>query len=154
MTSDHHIWVYDLLIAILAMSCVLPILRMKKGPTLADRAICFDNLVINTAGMLALISIRQQTDYFVEAILIMALLGFLGTLSIARFIERGQLIVSIWSHPGELARKRAEAAAEEEKRYHSQLKAMEETEQSTSAATTESPENADEEDDLQGVPHS
>jgi multicomponent Na+:H+ antiporter subunit F len=80
------------MVAAMLLASLCPLYRLVVGRTLADRAVAFDALTINTAGLLALICIHMQTDAFVEAILILALMGFLGTLSIARFIERGQLI--------------------------------------------------------------
>lgn len=88
-----HDLLYDVLLGLLIVTAMLPMIRLIQGPTLADRAVAFDALAITTAGILALLSVRLNTDAYVESILILALLGFLGTLSIARFIERGQLIL-------------------------------------------------------------
>jgi len=83
---------YELLIAAIALASVFPMWRLIIGPSLADRAIAFDALAILVAGILALFSIRIGTGVFIEAILILALLGFLGTLAVGRFIERGELL--------------------------------------------------------------
>jgi multicomponent K+:H+ antiporter subunit F len=74
----------------LAMACA--VLRLARGPSAQDRILGFDTLYVN--AMLALITFGIQTGrvlYF-EAALIIPLLGFIGTVGLAKFLMRGEVI--------------------------------------------------------------
>ncbi len=71
--------------AILGISSVLVVLRMTLGPTMLDRAISFDVLA---AVLLAGIALDVAADRDADAVpilLVLTLLGFVGSVSIARF---------------------------------------------------------------------
>jgi multicomponent Na+:H+ antiporter subunit F len=61
--------------------------RLVIGPTLADRVVALDGLVITLVGALALNAARTESDLFVDAVVVIALVGFVGTAAAARFIE-------------------------------------------------------------------
>jgi multicomponent Na+:H+ antiporter subunit F len=69
------------------------IARAFKGPTPFDRVLAFEAVALNTVGLTLLISILLDTDAFVDVVLVIALLGFLGTVSIAAYLE-GTLVDS------------------------------------------------------------
>jgi multicomponent Na+:H+ antiporter subunit F len=61
--------------------------RLVIGPTLADRVVALDGLVITLVGAIALNAARTESDLFVDAVVVIALVGFVGTAAAARFIE-------------------------------------------------------------------
>jgi multicomponent Na+:H+ antiporter subunit F len=61
--------------------------RLVIGPTLADRVVALDGLVITLVGAIALDAARTESDLFVDAVVVIALVGFVGTAAAARFIE-------------------------------------------------------------------
>ena len=61
--------------------------RLVKGPTLADRVIALDGLVISLVSGLALNTARTGSPLFLDAVVVIALIGFVGTSAAARFIE-------------------------------------------------------------------
>jgi multicomponent Na+:H+ antiporter subunit F len=69
------------------------ILRALRGPTPFDRVLAFDVVALNTAGLVIVISILLDTAAFIDVILVISLLGFLGTISIAAYLE-GTLVDS------------------------------------------------------------
>jgi multicomponent Na+:H+ antiporter subunit F len=69
------------------------ILRMVRGPTPFDRVLAFEAVALNTVGLTILISILLDTQAFIDVVLVVALLGFLGTVSIAAYLE-GTLVDS------------------------------------------------------------
>lgn len=71
--------------AILGVAAVLVVVRMTLGPTMLDRAIAFDVLA---AVLLAGIALDVAADRDADAVpllLVLTLLGFVGSVSIARF---------------------------------------------------------------------
>jgi multicomponent K+:H+ antiporter subunit F len=74
----------------LAMACGA--FRMLRGPRAQDRVVGFDCLYVS--GMLTLITfgIRAASSLYYEAALMIALLGFVSTLALAKFLLRGEVI--------------------------------------------------------------
>lgn len=66
--------------------------RLLRGPGLADRVLALDTLYINLLALLVVVGIVERSQIYFEAALLIALLGFVGTLCVARFITRGNII--------------------------------------------------------------
>ena len=62
--------------------------RLVRGPSLADRIVAIDGLLLVVISMLAVETARTGDTVFVDAIVIVGLLGFVGTSVAARFVER------------------------------------------------------------------
>lgn len=74
-------------LAVLAVGVLFCVLRAARGPTLFDRVLAFDALVLNVVGAVLLLSILLESAAFLDVVLVVALLGFLGTLSFAAYLE-------------------------------------------------------------------
>ena len=74
----------------LAISCW----RLLVGPDVLDRVLALDTLYVNALAVTILLGIRWGTDMFFEAALVIAMLGFVGTVVTARFVSRGDVIDS------------------------------------------------------------
>lgn len=74
----------------LAMLCAA--FRMLRGPRAQDRVVGFDSLYVNAMLLLLTYGIRSASPLFFEAALVMALLGFVGTIALAKFLLRGEVI--------------------------------------------------------------
>ena len=81
---------FALLAALAAMA--LTAWRLLRGPTLTDRVLAVDTLYINTVALVVLLGLRLRSDLLFEAALLIALLGFVGTVALARFVARGDVI--------------------------------------------------------------
>ncbi|WP_350016431.1 K+/H+ antiporter subunit F [Rhodanobacter sp. IGA1.0] len=75
---------------LLAMS--FSIIRMVRGPRAQDRVVALDALYVNAMLLLLTIGIRSGSMLYVEAGLVIALLGFAGTVALSKFLMRGQVI--------------------------------------------------------------
>ncbi|OYW26851.1 MAG: K+/H+ antiporter subunit F, partial [Methyloversatilis sp. 12-65-5] len=62
------------------------------GPEVTDRLLALDTLYINVVALVVLLGIRQQTELLFEAALIVAMLGFVSTVALARYLTRGDVI--------------------------------------------------------------
>lgn len=70
----------------------LSLVRVIKGPSLPDRAIALDTISVNLISAIAIISIVLKTKAFLEAILILGILSFIGTIAFSKYIERGVIV--------------------------------------------------------------
>ncbi|MDP1571107.1 MAG: monovalent cation/H+ antiporter complex subunit F [Vicinamibacterales bacterium] len=73
----------------LAASAVCATIRLLKGPSLADRAVAVDLLGAICIGFVAAFALAVDEPMLVDVALAIALIGFLGTVAFARYIERG-----------------------------------------------------------------
>lgn len=76
----------------IAVSIVLCLYRAVKGPSLPDRVVALDTIGINLIGMTALLCVKLNTQTFVDVILLIGILAFIGTVAISKFLEKGVII--------------------------------------------------------------
>ena len=74
----------------LAMACAA--FRILRGPRAQDRIVGFDTLYVNAMLLVLTLGIRSGATLYFEAALIIALLGFVGTVALAKFLLRGEVI--------------------------------------------------------------
>ncbi|MCM2591373.1 Na(+)/H(+) antiporter subunit F1 [Rossellomorea marisflavi] len=68
------------------------IYRVIKGPTIPDRVVALDALGVNLIAIVALVSMLIDSDAFLEVILLLGILAFIGTVSFSKFLEKGAII--------------------------------------------------------------
>ncbi len=76
----------------LAAAFILVLWRLVRGPDLEDRVLALDTLYINTVALLLVYGVELGSDLYYEAALLIALLGFVGTVALAKFMLRGDII--------------------------------------------------------------
>lgn len=76
----------------LAVSCAIAFYRVFKGPSLSDRYVAIDLVGVHVMGIIAMFSIRQGSVHFMDPILSIAVLSFISTVAIAKFIVKGVII--------------------------------------------------------------
>ena len=82
----------DLATGAVALAMLLCGWRLLAGPSLPDRLLALDTLAINAVALVVLLGLRWQTGMLFEAALIIAMLGFVSTVALARFITRGDVM--------------------------------------------------------------
>jgi multicomponent Na+:H+ antiporter subunit F len=76
-------------VVLLVASVALAVLRIVRADSLGDRGVALDTLSsIITCGILVWAAIAEDGEYL-DLALVLSLLGFLASVTIARFIERG-----------------------------------------------------------------
>lgn len=76
----------------LALGQILSMVRLVLGPTSGDRILALDTMVINALGLVVVLGIQQGVQIYFEVSLLIAMLGFVSTVALARFILRGDII--------------------------------------------------------------
>ena len=74
----------------LGMGCAA--FRLLRGPRAQDRVVGLDTLYVNAMLLLLTFGIRSGSTLYFEAALVIALLGFVGTVALAKFLLRGEVI--------------------------------------------------------------
>jgi multicomponent Na+:H+ antiporter subunit F len=67
---------------------VLATVRLLRGPTLPDRVVALDLISILLVALLTLFSVSSQVEAYLDAAIVLALVAFLGTVALARFVLR------------------------------------------------------------------
>lgn len=76
----------------LALGQILSMVRVVFGPTPGDRILALDTMVINALGLVVVLGIYQGVQIYFEVSLLIAMLGFVSTVALARFLLRGDII--------------------------------------------------------------
>ena len=66
--------------------------RLLRGPTMPDRALALDTMYINTIGLIVLYGISSDSKLYFEAAMLIALIGFVSTVAVAKYMLRGDII--------------------------------------------------------------
>jgi multicomponent Na+:H+ antiporter subunit F len=72
----------------IGLALILGILRFIKGPTAADRVVALDTMSVIVTATLALMAYIFQRYIYVDVSLIYAVLGFIGVIVLARYLEK------------------------------------------------------------------
>lgn len=76
----------------LSLSVILCIYRLWQGPTLPDRVVAVDTIVTNVVALIALWCVHLRSGFPFDAVLVLSVLGFMGTVTLAKYIARGERI--------------------------------------------------------------
>jgi multicomponent K+:H+ antiporter subunit F len=74
----------------LAMTCA--VIRLLRGPRAQDRVLALDTLYVNAMLLLLTFGMREATTLYFEIALVIAIVGFVSTAALARFLLRGEVI--------------------------------------------------------------
>lgn len=91
MMNDFVGWLTDplnLVFTILLVAIFLAFLRLLRGPSMPDRIVALDLMVVITIAFIGVFSVYSEEPLFLEAMIVLALVAFLGTVAFARYLER------------------------------------------------------------------
>lgn len=83
------LWV---IVILLSLSVLGFVYRLVKGPSTPDRVIALDAIGVGLISLIGLMSILFDTIFFLEVILLLAVLSFIGTVAFSKFTEKGEII--------------------------------------------------------------
>ncbi len=83
-------WAVYLALALLSLAIFGALVRVLRGPSLPDRMVALDLVAYLAMGFLGTYAVLADESTYIDAALVLALLAFLGTVSVARYIERIQ----------------------------------------------------------------
>jgi multicomponent K+:H+ antiporter subunit F len=77
---------------LMSLALLLNLWRVVRGPDLPDRILALDTLYINSIALLVLFGIHLDTMIYFEVALLIAMMGFVGTVAVAKYLLRGDII--------------------------------------------------------------
>ena len=75
-------------LGMVGLALVLAFVRLVRGPTLPDRVVALDLMGVLAVGMIAAYSVATDQPVLMDPAAVLALVGFLGTVAFARYLER------------------------------------------------------------------
>lgn len=79
-------------IAMVTLAALLNVYRLIQGPDAPDRVLALDTLYINAIALIILLGITLGTRMYLESALLIAVMGFVGTVAMAKYLKRGSVI--------------------------------------------------------------
>jgi multicomponent K+:H+ antiporter subunit F len=92
MTAALLTWSIFLAQILLGVAMAFAAFRMLWGPRAQDRVLGLDTLYVNAMILLLTFGMRTASTLYFEAVLVIALLGFVATAALAKFLMRGEVI--------------------------------------------------------------
>ena len=79
-------------LALFSVSLLLNLYRVLRGPDIIDRILGLDTLNVNAIAVIVLGGIYMGSSLIFEAALLIALMGFVGTVAMTKYLVRGDVI--------------------------------------------------------------
>jgi multicomponent K+:H+ antiporter subunit F len=76
----------------IGLAMLLSLYRLLRGPTMPDRILALDTLYVNTIAQLILFGMYLDSSIYFEAALIIAMLGFVGTVVLSKYVLRRDVV--------------------------------------------------------------
>lgn len=77
---------------LVSVALALSFIRLVLGPDVPDRILALDTLYINSIALLILLGIHLDSELYFEAALLIAVMGFMGTLALSKYLMRGDIM--------------------------------------------------------------
>ncbi len=74
------------------VAMLLALWRLVRGPTAPDRILALDTLYVSTIAQLVLLGMLDETETYFEIALIIAMLGFFGTVVLSKYVIRRDIV--------------------------------------------------------------
>jgi multicomponent K+:H+ antiporter subunit F len=79
-------------LAMMGVALLFNLVRLLRGPAAVDRVAALDTMYVNALALLVLLGVWSDSPLYFEAGLVIAMLGFVGTIALCRFLLRGRII--------------------------------------------------------------
>jgi len=83
----------DAALVLVAFLCLLCGYRVVRGPTTPDRVVALDTIATNVVAIAVLFALKTDRGLFVTVSLVLAIIGFLSTVAVAKYVTEGDIIV-------------------------------------------------------------
>ncbi|KAB7706962.1 Na(+)/H(+) antiporter subunit F1 [Bacillus aerolatus] len=84
--------VMQLSLVLVTIAMIGFVYRLIKGPSIPDRIVALDAIGITLVAMIAILSMLLRTNAFLDVILLLGILSFIGTTAFSKFLEKGEII--------------------------------------------------------------
>ncbi len=77
---------------VVGLAMLLALWRLVRGPTAPDRILALDTLYVATIAQVVLLGMLDETEVYFEIALIIAMLGFFGTVVLSKYVIRRDIV--------------------------------------------------------------
>ncbi|NPE29205.1 cation:proton antiporter [Methanococcoides sp. SA1] len=81
--------IFDISITFMVIAIIPCIYRVIKGPTIPDRVIAIDAMTTVIVVILGIYSYIQESAFFMDVALVLAIISFVGTVTISKYLDEG-----------------------------------------------------------------
>ena len=85
-------WAVIAAMHVVGLAMLLALVRLLRGPSLPDRILALDTLFVSAIAQLVLFGMHLGTAVYVEAALVIAMLGFVGTVVLSKYVLRRDIV--------------------------------------------------------------
>ena len=85
-------WALPVALFMLALAMVCALIRLLKGPSAQDRVLALDGMYLSGMLMMLVLGLLYGSKNYFEAALLLALFSFVGSMAMAKFLLRGEVI--------------------------------------------------------------
>lgn len=82
----------NLVAIFVCIALILNMWRLLKGPSLPDRILALDTMFINSIALILLLGLKLGSQMYFEGALLIAMLGFVSTVAVCKYLLRGDII--------------------------------------------------------------
>ena len=75
-----------------ALAMLMALWRLLRGPTVPDRILALDTLYVSTIAQVVLLGMLDETETYFGIALIIAMLGFFGTVVLSKYVIRRDIV--------------------------------------------------------------
>ena len=95
MTAETHLaeLAIDGALVLVAALCLLCGYRVIRGPTVPDRVVALDAIATNVIAIAVLFALKTDRSLFITVAIVLAIIGFLSTVTVAKYVTEGDIIV-------------------------------------------------------------
>jgi len=95
MASELPAFLSTVIVGALVLASLVTLLagyRVIRGPTVPDRVVGLDTIGTNVVAIAAIFALQTGKGLFVTVSLVLAIIGFISTIAVARFVTEGDII--------------------------------------------------------------
>ncbi|REK72007.1 Na(+)/H(+) antiporter subunit F1 [Paenibacillus paeoniae] len=81
-------------LVLLSLAILGALYRLLKGPSISDRIAALDTIGILLLSTIAVLGVLLRTTAYLDIVLLLGILTFIGTIAFTRYIERGVVLES------------------------------------------------------------
>ena len=80
---------FEIMLVILSVSLLITFIRLVIGPSIPDRVVALDLISMIVAAMIVVYMMYTNQSVFIDAVIILALIGFFGTVAFSIYLKKG-----------------------------------------------------------------
>lgn len=84
--------VCEIALIMIGISFLVNLCRVFSGPSVMDRVLALDNISTSVVAFLIVFAIYYSTRHFIDAMMVIAILSFIGTIATAKYLAYGRII--------------------------------------------------------------